>query len=154
MIREINDGECNNSIFQTLDLGDSKFVTLVMDYPCEDLVHVKFYKDETLKHDLGEMFTFENKTYFEESEEYQKNTYKLIHMFTPKGYERRGLGQYILKWFLEISECDHIYTSDPYDLTIKDGSEITGNGINFVVKMRGLGLINNPDKFEREDYEF
>ncbi len=75
-------------------------------------------------------------------------------MFTPNEYKRRGLGRYILKWFLDVSECEYIYTSDPFDLTIKDGSEITGDGLPFVMKMRRLGLIHDPDKYEAEDYDY
>ncbi len=53
-------------------------------------------------------------------------------MYSPTGYLRMDLGIYIIKWFLGSKiDCSHIYASDPFDTSVKDGLEVTGNGGNF-----------------------
>lgn len=149
----IKSGESPNGEYQTLSLGNSKTITLQMEYDGER-ADIFFYAGDNLEKKIDGQFTFYNDSLSEEDQQYWKNTFKLIYMFCPVDFKGLGLGQHILEWFIDVSECDSIYTSDPFDTTIDDGSQVREDGAHFVDKMRKLGLIHNPDKFEAEDYDY
>ena len=68
-------------------------------------------------------------------------------MFSP--FKREGIGNFIIEKVIEFTGRT-IFTSHPYDLSIKDGSEITGDGLYFVNAMIKKGLIEDYD-LEPED---
>lgn len=148
-IRVLNDGFAHLVELESMDR-----IIISWEQENDDRVDFKFYEDDTIGEEssceLGNMlsgeFTFINEN---ADSDYSRSRYgyKLTSMFSPHGYIRKGLGTYIIKWFLDSEEaCTHIYTSDPYDANINDGSEVTGEGVYFLRAMQKLDLIQDADK--------
>ncbi|MFN0256783.1 hypothetical protein [Pedobacter ureilyticus] len=145
LIRELNDGWAH-----LVELQNGQRIIISWEQDDEDRVDFRFYEDNTeddeneceLENQMDGEFTFKNETADDDLR--SKSGYKLIYMFSPKEYLRMGIGTYIIKWFLEMCiDCSHIYASDPFDVTIKDGSEVTGTGGFFLSAMQKLDLIQD-----------
>jgi len=148
-IRELNEGAAH-----LVELSNKKKLIISWEQEDDDRVDFRFYEDNTedendecnLENKLTGQFIFKD-VHADEDYPRAKTGYKIIYMYAPAGYVRMGIGEYIIKWFLkDKDDCSHIYASDPYDLTIKDGSEITGSGLKFLKAMQGLELIQDPYK--------
>lgn len=149
LIRELNDGWTHLVELQT---GDRIIISWEQDD--EDCVNFKFYEDNTnadencceLEKKMYGEFTFKNEN-ADDSYYRSESAYKLIYMFSPNRYLRMGLGTYIVNWFLQSKDdCSYIYASDQFDVNIKDGSEITGDGGYFLNAMQKLNLIQDSNK--------
>jgi hypothetical protein len=149
LIRELNDG-----LARLVELSNGERIIISWEEEDEDRVDFRFYEDNTtdgesackLEKQISGEFTFKD---LNADEDYPKaqTGYKLIYMFSPSKYKRMGIGEYIVRWFLDSnSNCSHIYASDPFDSMVRDGSEVTGVGGNFLSKMQDLNLIQNPYK--------
>lgn len=145
MIKNITEIDYNDNQLIVLEFDDNKSLTLKVEGLDTDLIKIEFYSDKKLKTQLDGEFQFLDENF---NEEYSTNKLKLVYFFSPKDYVRRGVGEFIVKWVREVTDSKSIYTSDPFDATIKDSSQVTGTGVNFVIKMRRLGLIEDPDEID------
>lgn len=151
LIKELNDGWAHLVV-----LSNGERIIISWEEEDEDRVDFRFYEDKIkdgeseceLENQLSGEFTFKNVNVDDDYPKAQYG-YKLVYMVSPGQYARMGIGEYIVKWFLgSKSNCSHIYASDPFDLTVKDGSEVTGVGVNFLCKMQKFNLIQDPYKEE------
>lgn len=139
--------ENNDGYQRRIRLKDNRELELVIEDEGCNVITVNFYEDEEKENSLGGEFVFEDVNYDEENFSTSQR-WKLYRMFAPTGYERMGIGEYILRWIIDIYEQEDIVVSNPFDVEIKDGSEITGDGLPFVLAMQEKGLIHDPDKYD------
>jgi hypothetical protein len=110
-----------------------------------------FYQDEDLELNYSNTtFVFTDESVSDEDDENnfynpsKGNSYLLREMTVPSGLEKMGIGEFIVRWVLEVSGAN-IWAWNPSDGKSDDERNLTDKGLKFVLKLQEKGLIQNWD---------
>ncbi|WP_343566112.1 hypothetical protein [Sphingobacterium sp.] len=114
----------------------------------EGRIDVEFYEDEEMENQIsGATFAFTDESVDVESDEFIPNPnegerYLLRAMDVPRGFERMGIGRFILEWVIEEYNTI-IWARNPFETRLGDGSDLTENGLEFVRAMQASELVDD-----------